>query len=35
MAVETDIRLCRGLHHGISRRMADVTVGAGNLVVIV
>jgi hypothetical protein len=34
MAVETNIRLCRGLHHGISRRMADVAIGAGNLVVV-
>ena len=34
MAVEADIRLCRGLHHGISRRMADVAIGAGNLVVV-
>ncbi len=35
MAIEADIRLCRGMHHGISRRMADMTVGAGDLVVIV
>jgi hypothetical protein len=35
MAVETNIRLCRGLHHGISRRMADMTVGAGDLIIIV
>lgn len=35
MAVEADIRLCRGMHHSISRRMADMTVGAGDLIVIV
>ncbi len=35
MAVEADIRLCRGMHHGISPRMDDVTVGAGDLIVIV
>ncbi len=35
MAIEADIRLCRGMHHGISRRMADMTVGAGDLIIIV
>ncbi len=35
MAIKADIRLCRGMHHGISRRMADMTVGAGDLIIIV
>ena len=34
MAVEADISLCRGLHHGIAWRMADVAIGAGNFVVV-
>lgn len=35
MAIEADVRLCRGMHHGISRRMADMTVGTGDLIIIV
>ncbi len=34
MAVVTDLRLRRGLHHGIAWRMADVAIGAGNFVVV-
>ena len=35
MAVIADGGLCRGLHHGIAWRMADVAIGAGNFVVVV
>ena len=34
MAVVTDLGLRRGLHHGIAWGMADVAIGAGNLVVV-
>lgn len=34
MAVVTDLGLRRGLQHGIARRMADVAIGAGNLIVV-
>ena len=35
MAVIADGGLCRGLHHGIAWRMADVAIGAGNFIVVV
>lgn len=34
MAVVADLWLCRGLHHGIAWRVADVAIGAGDLVVV-
>jgi len=34
VAIEADFRLRRGLHHGIARRMADVAIGTGNLVIV-
>ncbi len=34
MAVVTDLGLRRGLHYGIAWRMADVAIGAGDLVVV-
>ena len=34
MAVVTDLRLCCGLHYSITWRMTDVTVGTGDLIVV-
>ena len=34
MAVVTDLGLRRSLHHGIAWRVADVAIGAGDLVVV-
>ena len=34
MAVVANLGLRRGLHYGIAWRMADVAIGAGNLIVV-
>ncbi len=34
MAIEADLRLRCGLHDGITWRVADVTIGAGNFIVV-
>ena len=34
MAVEADLGLRRGLHYGITWRMADVAIGAGNFIIV-